>query len=92
MSHLSEIARLPNDGAVPSIARATSWPFERGLKGPSATILFRIARQYGKSIEWLLTGATTTADNSAVHFGTGEITKRGVLAPKLIFFLGNQVG
>ncbi len=30
---------------------------ERGLKEPGATILFRIARLYGKSIEWLLTGS-----------------------------------
>jgi hypothetical protein len=29
---------------------------ERGLKEPGATILFRIAKLYGKSIEWLLMG------------------------------------
>jgi hypothetical protein len=28
-----------------------------GLKEPGATILFRIARLYGKSIEWLLAGS-----------------------------------
>jgi hypothetical protein len=27
-----------------------------------------------------------------IWIGTGEITKRGVLAPKVEFFLGNQVG
>jgi hypothetical protein len=32
-------------------------PVKRLLKEPSATILFRIARLYGKSIEWLLTGS-----------------------------------
>ena len=29
---------------------------ERGLKEPSATILYRIAKFHGKTIEWLLTG------------------------------------
>ena len=29
---------------------------ERGKKEPGAAVLFRIARLYGKSIEWLLTG------------------------------------
>jgi hypothetical protein len=28
----------------------------RGLYEPGATILFRIARLYGKAIKWLLTG------------------------------------
>lgn len=29
---------------------------ERGKKEPGAAVLFRIAKRYGKSIEWLLTG------------------------------------
>jgi transcriptional regulator with XRE-family HTH domain len=29
---------------------------ERGQKEPGAAVLFRIAKRYGKSIEWLLTG------------------------------------
>ena len=29
---------------------------ERGKKEPGVAVLFRIAKQYGKSIEWLLTG------------------------------------
>jgi transcriptional regulator with XRE-family HTH domain len=38
------------------IAQSYLSAIERGLKEPSATILFRIAKAYGKSIEWLLTG------------------------------------
>jgi transcriptional regulator with XRE-family HTH domain len=30
---------------------------ERGLKEPSSTILLRIARKYGKTVDWLLTGS-----------------------------------
>lgn len=29
---------------------------ERGKKEPGTAVLYRIARRYGKSIEWLLTG------------------------------------
>ena len=29
---------------------------EHGQKEPSATILFRIAKHHGKTLEWLLTG------------------------------------
>ena len=29
---------------------------ERGKKEPGAAVLYRIAKRYGKSIEWLLTG------------------------------------
>jgi transcriptional regulator with XRE-family HTH domain len=29
---------------------------ERGKKEPGADVLYRIAKRYGKSIEWLLTG------------------------------------
>jgi transcriptional regulator with XRE-family HTH domain len=29
---------------------------ERGKKEPGAAVLYRIAKKYGKSIEWLLTG------------------------------------
>ena len=29
---------------------------ERGKKEPGALVLYRIAKRYGKSIEWLLTG------------------------------------
>jgi len=42
--------------------RTAIWPqsylpvIGRGLTAPGATILFRIARLYGKAIEWLLTG------------------------------------
>ena len=38
------------------IAQSYLSAIERGLKEPSATILFRIAKSYGKTIEWLLTG------------------------------------
>jgi transcriptional regulator with XRE-family HTH domain len=38
------------------IAQSHLSAIERGLKEPSATILFRISRLYGKTIEWLLTG------------------------------------
>jgi transcriptional regulator with XRE-family HTH domain len=30
---------------------------ERGKKEPGAALLYRIAKRYGKSIEWILTGA-----------------------------------
>jgi transcriptional regulator with XRE-family HTH domain len=30
---------------------------ERGKKEPGAAVLYRIATRYGKSIEWILTGA-----------------------------------
>ena len=29
---------------------------ERGIKEPGALVLYRIARQYGKTVDWLLTG------------------------------------
>jgi transcriptional regulator with XRE-family HTH domain len=38
------------------IAQSHLSAIERGLKEPSATILFRISRLYDKNIEWLLTG------------------------------------
>ena len=38
------------------VAQSYISAIERGLKEPGAAILFRIARRYGKSIEWLLTG------------------------------------
>ena len=39
------------------IAQSYLSAVERGQKEPGATILFRIARLYGKTIEWLLTGS-----------------------------------
>jgi transcriptional regulator with XRE-family HTH domain len=44
-----------------------SQAIERGLKEPRATILFRIARLYGKSIEWLLTGSDGPALSNKDH-------------------------
>ncbi|HTX76548.1 MAG TPA: helix-turn-helix transcriptional regulator [Terracidiphilus sp.] len=41
------------------IAQSYLSAIERGQKEPSATILFRIAKHYGKTIEWLLTGSDT---------------------------------
>jgi transcriptional regulator with XRE-family HTH domain len=38
------------------IAQSYLSAIERGQKEPSATILLRIARLYGKTMEWLLTG------------------------------------
>lgn len=29
---------------------------ERGMKEPGALVLFRIAKYYGKTVDWLLTG------------------------------------
>jgi len=29
---------------------------ERGIKEPGALVLFRIAKHYGKTVDWLLTG------------------------------------
>lgn len=29
---------------------------ERGIKEPGALVLFRIAKYYGKTVDWLLTG------------------------------------
>lgn len=39
------------------IAQSYLSAIERGLKEPSATILLRIAKHYGRSMEWLLTGS-----------------------------------
>ena len=39
------------------IAQSYLSAVERGQKEPSATILFRIARLYRKTLEWLLTGS-----------------------------------
>jgi transcriptional regulator with XRE-family HTH domain len=39
------------------IAHSQLLAIERGLKEPGATILFRIAKLYRKSIEWLMTGS-----------------------------------
>jgi transcriptional regulator with XRE-family HTH domain len=38
------------------VAQSHVSAIERGQKEPSATILLRIARKYGKTIEWLMTG------------------------------------
>ena len=38
------------------VAQSYISAIERGLKEPGAAILFRIARRYDKTIEWLLTG------------------------------------
>ena len=36
---------------------------ERGKKEPGAAVLYRIAKRYGKSIEWLLTGVEGNQQN-----------------------------
>jgi len=36
---------------------------ERGKKEPGAAVLYRIAKRYGKSIEWLLTGGESSQQN-----------------------------
>ena len=52
---------------------------ERGLKEPGATILFRIARLYGKSIEWQLTGSDGPALSNKDHTISGNaITLTGI--------------
>lgn len=38
------------------VAQSHISAIERGLKEPSATILFRIAKKYSKTMEWLMTG------------------------------------
>jgi transcriptional regulator with XRE-family HTH domain len=38
------------------VAQSHISAIERGQKEPSATILLRVARKYGKTIEWLMTG------------------------------------
>jgi transcriptional regulator with XRE-family HTH domain len=43
------------------IAQSYISAIERGLKEPSATILYRIAKLYGKTIEWLLIGSDGNA-------------------------------
>jgi transcriptional regulator with XRE-family HTH domain len=35
---------------------------ERGKKEPGAAVLYRIARQYGKTMEWLLTGSDSSGN------------------------------
>ena len=36
---------------------------ERGKKEPGAAVLYRVAKRYGKSIEWLLTGVEGSQQN-----------------------------
>lgn len=38
------------------VAQSYVSDIERGRKEPGAVVLFRIARLYGKTMEWLLTG------------------------------------
>jgi transcriptional regulator with XRE-family HTH domain len=38
------------------IAQSHLSAIERGKKEPGVAVLYRIAKRYGKSIEWLLTG------------------------------------
>lgn len=38
------------------VAQSHLSAIERGKKEPGAAVLYRIAKRYGKSIEWLLTG------------------------------------
>ena len=38
------------------VAQSYVSDIERGQKEPGAVVLFRIARLYGKTMEWLLTG------------------------------------
>jgi transcriptional regulator with XRE-family HTH domain len=39
------------------VAQSHISAIERGQKEPSATFLLRIAKLYGKTVDWLLTGA-----------------------------------
>jgi transcriptional regulator with XRE-family HTH domain len=39
------------------VAQSYVSDIERGQKEAGAVVLFRIARHYGKTIEWLLTGS-----------------------------------
>lgn len=38
------------------VAQSYLSAIERGKKEPGAAVLYRIAKRYGKSVEWLLTG------------------------------------
>lgn len=38
------------------VAQSHISAIEHGQKEPSATILIRIARRYGKTVDWLMTG------------------------------------
>ena len=44
-------------GVAVGIAQSYISAIDLGQKEPGDTILFRIARLYGKSIEWLLAGS-----------------------------------
>ena len=43
------------------VAQSHLSAIERGKKEPGVAVLYRIAKRYGKSIEWLLTGVEGTA-------------------------------
>lgn len=47
----------PYSEVLAGAAQSDIWVLERGLKEPRATILFRIAKLHGKSIEWLTLSA-----------------------------------
>jgi hypothetical protein len=55
------------------IARIYISPTEHVLKDPGATILFRIARLYGKSIEWPMTGAGGEGRCGMLHTQRGSL-------------------
>jgi transcriptional regulator with XRE-family HTH domain len=42
--------------SVVGVSQSYLSAIERGKKEPAAAVLYRIAKRYGKSIEWLLTG------------------------------------
>ena len=54
--------RLPGVDQPPSIAETIGVgqshisAVERGIKEPGALVLYRIAKYYGKTVDWLLTG------------------------------------
>jgi transcriptional regulator with XRE-family HTH domain len=43
---------------APRIGAAQTTALERGENEPGAAVLFAISREFGKSIDWLLTGQT----------------------------------
>ena len=47
------------------VAQSHLSALERGEKEPCAKLLFRISREFGKSVDWLLTGETNPHTRSA---------------------------
>src|SRR6266699_1043346 len=45
---------------------------ERGLKEPGAAVLLAISREFGKSVDWLLTGSAVLRPKRQRHDKMGE--------------------